>query len=197
MFIFGFKVCSQKYRRLIKDVYFKSGFWFIAIFWLNLPNDDYHFFLLHLLMDDIHHFGYKQQKSLRKTQGFFSQICQVGGLAIIQKMAQPNLARGQREKQPVFQSPQSTGAIQEHTVEIWRVQLCFPRNMANQGPFFQKNRLNGSQLSFGSTRDENWCPAFLHFLLSFLSFFVWRELSHSLRYTTHFFLPICLAPLHL
>jgi hypothetical protein len=29
--------------------------------------------------DDIHHFGYKQQS-------FFSQICEVGGLAIIQKM---------------------------------------------------------------------------------------------------------------
>jgi len=66
MFIFGFKVCSQKDRRLIKDVYFKSGL--IAIFWLNLPNDDYHHFFLHLLMDDnIHHFGYKQQS-------FFPQI---------------------------------------------------------------------------------------------------------------------------
>jgi hypothetical protein len=46
-----------------------SGFWFIAIFWLNLPNDDYHFFLLHLLMDDIHHFGYNQQKNPKKNTG--------------------------------------------------------------------------------------------------------------------------------
>ncbi len=37
-------------------------------------------------MDDIRHFGYKQQKTLKKTrgkiQGFFPQICEVGGLAM-------------------------------------------------------------------------------------------------------------------
>jgi hypothetical protein len=50
-FIFGFSVCSQKYRRRVRDLYFVS-IWFIGSqIWLNIPGDGCHFFL-HLPIDD-------------------------------------------------------------------------------------------------------------------------------------------------
>jgi hypothetical protein len=45
-FIFGFSVCSQKYRRIIRDLYFVS-IWFIGSqIWLNIPEDGCHFFYI-------------------------------------------------------------------------------------------------------------------------------------------------------
>jgi hypothetical protein len=79
MFIFGFKFCSQKDRRLIKRCVLQI--WFIAIFWLNLRNDDYHHFF------STSSYG-RRYSPLWATnnKAFFPQICEVGGLAIIQKM---------------------------------------------------------------------------------------------------------------
>ncbi len=60
------QVGSQKYRRMIKDLFFKCGYGIYQI-WLNLPKANQHFFYSFLPMHNSH-FGCKQNKKFLREK---------------------------------------------------------------------------------------------------------------------------------
>ncbi len=73
-------------------------------------------------------------------QGFFAQICEVRGVAIIQEKTSPNLATCQREQK--FKIP----ALVSQPVRTFSLNMAnsnfFPQNMATWGHFFQPKNKN-------------------------------------------------------